>query len=875
MNSEQWQRVRQLLDEAIALDPAKRGHYLDHACDGEGEMRREVESLLSSHERAGTGFLETPAVDLQQCQPAARKRVGSRIGAYDILEEIGHGGMGEVYRSARADGQFTKDVAVKFVRGGFDTAAVIERFRHERQILASLEHPNIARLLDGGTTDDGIPYLVMELVKGMPIDEYCRTCRLDVPSRLSLFLQVCSAVQYAHQRLVIHRDIKPSNILVTEEGVPKLLDFGIAKILDPAASSETTLTPLTPEYASPEQIRGEPITTATDVYSLGVVLYKLLTGHSPYPESTRTPHEFALVICQREPERPSTVISAAGMKAESSLKKEAALQSPEALGISPEDSLARLRRQLRGDLDAIVLKALRKEPQRRYASVEQLAEDIRRHQDGLPITATKGSWSYRAQKFAVRHKLGVAATALVLIAVLGGVAATVREARIAAANERRAEQRFNDVRKLANSLMFEIHDSIRDLPGSTPARRLLVTRALEYLDSLSAQSKGDVSLQKELAAAYERVGDVLGYPYAANLGDKPGALQSYRKALAIRESLAVTTPNDLQLRSSLVETYYRIAQVLEASGNFAEALEAVRKGWAITPPIPPGNHDPAVADQSAGGYYFTAGLQVRTGDLAAARDNYQHAATIREGALQSYPKHLSLRTHLAADYAGIAQCSEQEGDLSRAAQMQAMAAAIMDEVSKSNPGNAMVSEYLGEATNRLATYRKEQGDLAAALETYRKAHQIFGDLLAADPKNSLAKSNFGFSDNGIAQSFLALGKPASAAKVFREAIASFEEMSPMTTSNRYVRSGLADAYLGLGEVYSALAAGKNIPSNQKREYWEESRSSCQKSLALWNEKEKRRELESSEHDEAAQVAQCVAKSEAGLGHPAQKQGSPH
>lgn len=308
MNAEQWKRVKQLLDEVIALDPAERGDHLHHACDGDRELRLEVESLLSSHERAGTGFLETPAVDLQQRQPAAHKRVGSRIGAYDILEEIGHGGMGEVYRASRADGQFTKDVAVKLVRGGFDTVTVIGRFRHERQILAGLEHPNIARLLDGGTTEDGIPYLVMELVNGTPIDEYCRTHRLDVSSRLKLFLQVCAAVQYAHQRLVIHRDIKPGNILVTEEGVPKLLDFGIAKILDPDASSEATLSPLTPQYASPEQIRGEPITTATDVYSLGVVLYLLLTGHSPYPGSTRTPHEFARAICEWEPERPSTAI---------------------------------------------------------------------------------------------------------------------------------------------------------------------------------------------------------------------------------------------------------------------------------------------------------------------------------------------------------------------------------------------------------------------------------------------------------------------------------------------------------------------------------------------------------------------------------------
>lgn len=309
MNAENWQQVKQLLDQAIALDPAERRPFLDRTCNGDSELRRELESLLSSHEQAVTGFLNRPAVDLRAGFPSPPVREGHRIGAYDILEVIGRGGMGEVYRAVRADGQFTKDVAVKLVRGGFDTTFVIERFRNERQILAGLDHPNIARLLDGGTTDDGIPYLVMELVRGIPIDDYCDQHGLDVTARLKLFVEVCGAVQYAHQRLVIHRDIKPSNILVTEEGVPKLLDFGIAKILDPAADVQVTVAaPMTPEYASPEQIRGEPITTATDVYSLGVVLYQLLAGRSPYPTKTRTAHEFACAICELEPERPSVAI---------------------------------------------------------------------------------------------------------------------------------------------------------------------------------------------------------------------------------------------------------------------------------------------------------------------------------------------------------------------------------------------------------------------------------------------------------------------------------------------------------------------------------------------------------------------------------------
>jgi serine/threonine protein kinase len=313
MKAERWKQVRAVLDQAIAIASSERASFLDEVCADDRELRNEVESLLSSHEAAGSVFLNNPAVDLRSALPDVLQksdRVGRRIGVYQIMEELGHGGMGEVYRAVRADGQYDKQVAIKVVRGGFDSSFVLERFRHERQILASLDHPNIARLHDGGTTEDGVPYLVMELIEGTPIDQYCKEHNLDIPQRLQLFNQVCSAVQYAHQRLVIHRDIKPSNILVTADGIPKLLDFGIAKILDPAAIAETTLLRLmTPEYASPEQIRGETITTATDVYSLGVVLYRLLTGISPYPESTRTPLEFARVICEVEPVRPSNAVS--------------------------------------------------------------------------------------------------------------------------------------------------------------------------------------------------------------------------------------------------------------------------------------------------------------------------------------------------------------------------------------------------------------------------------------------------------------------------------------------------------------------------------------------------------------------------------------
>jgi serine/threonine protein kinase len=313
MNPERWKQVREILEAVVHLPPAERETYLQKVCLNDSELRSEIESLMQSHEQAGNVFLENPAVDLKAVleEPDTESSwIGRLIGVYRIAEQIGHGGMGEVYRAVRADGQYEKEVAIKLVRAGHGSSELFQRFLHERQILASLDHPNIARLYDGGTTEDGVPYLVMELIEGTPIDLYCDQYDLAVNDRLKLFTQVCAAVQYAHQRLVIHRDIKPGNILVTKDGIPKLLDFGIAKFLDPAHGTETTMVrPMTPEYASPEQIRGESITTATDVYSLGVVLYKLLTGQSPYRATTRTAFEYARVICEIDPVRPSAAVS--------------------------------------------------------------------------------------------------------------------------------------------------------------------------------------------------------------------------------------------------------------------------------------------------------------------------------------------------------------------------------------------------------------------------------------------------------------------------------------------------------------------------------------------------------------------------------------
>jgi eukaryotic-like serine/threonine-protein kinase len=391
---ERWKQIEGVFDAAIDLPPAERDAYLTDACGGDAELRRQVELLIRSHDAAGS-FIEEPAVAGRITDPGKLDEetpfIGRRVGSYRIVRELGRGGMGAVYLAVRADDEFQKRVAVKLVKRGMDTDFILRRFRQERQILASLEHQNIARLLDGGTTDDGLPYFVMEYIDGLPVNQFSDAHKLSTPERLRLFLKVCSAVSYAHQNLVIHRDLKPSNVMVMADGTPKLLDFGIAKLLNPEmggrALDPTTLAMrlMTPEYASPEQVRGETVTMVSDVYSLGVLLYDLLTGHRPYTFRSRSPEEVARVICEQEPERPSVAVNL--IEVIPAFGREPVEITPDSVSRVRDGSLEKLRRQLSGSIDNIALKALRKEPQRRYQTVEDFARDIEHYLEGRPVSA--------------------------------------------------------------------------------------------------------------------------------------------------------------------------------------------------------------------------------------------------------------------------------------------------------------------------------------------------------------------------------------------------------------------------------------------------------------------------------------------------------
>ncbi|HEX8281442.1 MAG TPA: serine/threonine-protein kinase, partial [Chthoniobacterales bacterium] len=487
MTPERWQRVKEIVADASERAPKERAHFIAAACVDDTALRREVESIVSQSADALERCAERIAAPAASHDPV----IGTRLGAYEVISEIGRGGMGAVYLARRADREFEKQVAIKVLKRGTDTDEVLRRFRAERQILARLEHPNIARLIDAGTTPDGLPYFVMEHVEGVPITEFARARNLSTRARLELILQVCSAVHFAHQNLVVHRDLKPRNILVTEEGVSKLLDFGIAKLLlDHSDAVQLTIEGgqrLTPGYASPEQVRGEPVATTSDIYSLGALLYELLAGSPPHKFETGNPSptELFRVVVEQEPARVTSIAT---------------------------------------DLDTILRKALSKEPQRRYSAVATFADDLRRHLDGRPVRARPATLGYRASKFIARNKLGVAAAALVFLTLAAGVAATLwqareaqRHARVAQQQAALAQRRFEDVRKLARAVVFDYHDLVASLRGSTPVRERLVRDALDYLDNLSREGSNDRGLLRELGSAYEKIGKIQGNSYYPNL----------------------------------------------------------------------------------------------------------------------------------------------------------------------------------------------------------------------------------------------------------------------------------------------------------------------------------------------------------------------
>ena len=819
---EKSETIAELFKSALERTPAERGAYLD-AASADPEIRAEVESLLRFHEKADEvlpgSALEIAAETLARDSPPSLQL---QIGGYQILSRIGAGGMGDVFLAQ--DLELPRKVALKLVRPGMGSVEILQRFRYEEQILASLNHPNIAHLHGAGVASDGRPFFVMEYVEGLPIDQYCRRENLSLPARLELFRKVCAAVQYAHQHLVIHRDLKPSNIPVTEEGEPKLLDFGIAKLLEPAdAATEATLTVagmMTPDYASPEQARGETITTASDIYSLGVLLYELLTGERPYRTKTAAPHEVVRLICEVEPEPPSTV----ARRRDSTFENQGSVDGKP--GLASGGVTARLTMQdshsIRGDLDKIVLMAMRKEPERRYPSVAQFSEDIRRHLAGLPVSAHKDTVGYRASKFIRRHKVGVIAALLVAGTLTAGIFATAWEARRANRQRLRAERRFEDVRRLAHSLMFEIHDSVKDLQGSTPTRRLIVTRALQYLDGLAREAGDNPGLQRELATAYEKVGDIQGNPYSANLGDTKGALTSYRKAARIREAIGKTV-DTTETKIELGRTYRAIGDIVEVEGNVPQTLDEYRRSLRIFEALAATDpHGPEVQDELARAYETMADGYGHAANAEAIRlTNYQKSLTIREGLLRKDPANAKLQRSVALSLLKVGSVTDPHRPEAAAAIRRAVV--MLEKLAAADPNDGHARRAVGFAYYQLGNTLFAAGDYPGALESRRKAFAIREEFAANDPQNAQARFDLAVACTDLAEALTATGDPAPAVEKAHQGLAIFEALSAADPSNAIYLRNAALCEEKLGDACARSGEEIAAPVARRVQIWAEAR----------------------------------------------------
>ena len=774
---EQWPRVKELFAAAVELPADERAALLDRACEGDSTLRKEVESLLDSDEQA-EGFIEKSAFALPGdllAEEAEEEFAGRQFGAYRVVREIGRGGLGAVYLAARSDEQYQKQVAIKLVKRGLDTDDILRRFRAERQILAQLDHPNIARLIDAGSTEEGLPYFVMEFVDGQSIGSYCEAHQLPASSRLKLFRIVCGAVTYAHQHLVIHRDIKPSNVLVTEEGVPKLVDFGIAKVLhadDPtAAQTMTGIRVMTPEYASPEQVRGLAITTSTDVYSLGVLLYELLTGQKPYRLATRTAEEISRAVTDQIPERPSTAIDRAG--------------------ISPQSAI-RDPKSLRGDLDNIVLMALRKEPERRYASVEQFSEDIRRHIAGLPVVAHKATLSYRARKFVTRHRAGVLAAALIIATLCLGIATTWRE-------KRRAERRFNDVRQLSNALLTDIAPKIERLQGSTEARQSVLAQSLKYLDSLAKESAGDPVLQSDLAAAYEKVGDLQGNPTNPNLIALADALKSYEKAHAIRQELITSDPRNAEQRRLLADNYRVLGDIRWQTNEQAESLRNSEAALRL--------YTELLAENPASTELRLAWIRTNhdIGKTLSSNEKYaesigyfQKAIETAEELRQQSPDRTDVLMLLGNCRRQLANSLAWEGKQPEAEAEMAKALAIYEPLAAANRDDILVRTGLYQTYMLTSSLYEEVND-SLATEYGLKALRIVSENVEQDSANVRARQQLAKTYSRLGVTLDNEGKNAESIVHLEKAVAILQELAQKETKNRRFTHDLATAFIRLGD----------------------------------------------------------------------------
>jgi tetratricopeptide (TPR) repeat protein len=705
-------RVEAIFQEAIETPEETREQLIEARCKGDSQLLSEVRLLLEA------------CAEEEQIQASRRlasnaggndQTSGKRVGPYKLDRLLGRGGMGAVYLAHRADGQFEQKVAVKLIDLPLATELFRERFRQERQILAGLQHPYIAHLLDGGVTANGELYLTLEYVDGTPIHRYCEEHNLSLAQRLNMFLCVCEAVQFAHHNFVVHRDLKPENILVAEDATPRLLDFGTAKLLSPApgradgALTREGFLSFTPQYASPEQVLGNPITTASDTYSLGVLLFLLLTGALPYELKELTTAEMLRVICSEPPRRLSQICGS--------------------------------QKRIDADLEAILLKALRKESRERYLTAEELAVDIRAYLHGMPVVARKGTLRYRAGKFISRHRWGLAAALLLMITLLAGIAGVVWQARVANQERRKAEARSADLRQLSNSLLSELDEAIKQLPGSTGAQHLLVTRTLEHLDRMGKDARGDRQTQLDLVDAYTRLGNIQGNAYDQNLGDPRGALLSLDKAAAIARSLAADSKDREAIRAlGLVEQSR--SEILWQTDKTQEAVPVMREALNAFDTLVADTHSSAGTVYEAASAYGTLGDELgqsgtaSLADPAGAVTAYRKSLALDDRVLSIDPSLLRARRSISINRMKIGSLEMETNPAQALKDFQiALAIAGTPKDLSDLPALRLRAMLLRKQANAFA----QLGQFGSAVPLFEQSLEILHRLTAEDPKDQRAR----------------------------------------------------------------------------------------------------------------------------------------
>jgi eukaryotic-like serine/threonine-protein kinase len=727
MKSDRWSLIEEIFQGALERPPAERKQYVETACENDKELLFEIESLLENDNDAERVLHSLIADDLKNAaQTSDLSESGLQLGPYHLVRELDSGGMGVVYLAVRSDDHYFQVVAIKMIRKGEDSPELVHRFRMERQVLATLNHPCIGTILDGGETQDGRPFIVMEYVEGQPITLASKSRGLSIRQRVELFRSVCSAVYYAHQKLIIHRDIKPSNVMVTPEGMVKLIDFGISKPLAPESAlgdssrTATSLRRMTPDYASPEQIQGKHLTTATDIYSLGILLYELLTGSRPYTLSNLSP-----VVADR-------VVSEQGGKKPSS---------------APEISSA-ARRELSGDLDRIVLKAMDLDPSRRYLSVQHFDEDLLRYLTGKPISARKTTPAYVLGKFVQRHRVAVLTACAIAIALGCFAFLYLRQSRA-------VDRRVKDVRTLADSAISDMTDKLQHSSASTETQAVLFQSALDYLGKLRKTMGNDPRLLLELSKAYMRVGDLEGSPLVANLGNSGTAVASYREAsrMAIEAHAGMSGDESTQ---AVIETYQRLG-----------------------------------------------GIELFLGNLHESNDDYQQALTWARNFWQQKPDEPIRKRLLAASYAGIGDVSLSGLTPDKALENYAMAFQVFGNSPNDveDHDRMLIGFYLGKASTL-----NELGKQSDAIEDNRKAVALAEALVQRFPDSLLARRTLFLTYEDLilplaGRDALNVSDSSQAQVYARKALAIAQMLVGVDSKNAQAQFDLARAYTSMGDAF--------------------------------------------------------------------------